>query len=196
MYDFPRGLAGSAEYDDGRAARPELIVETHQALVAGRLAIRFEIAALLIEVAPDERLPCDTGERVGFLYQPAQYPSTAFRGLVQQDGAMLPCTEALCGQFRFLDLEGLLAAALQEHCKVVASTGSFRSSARVKRTSSTFCVPCTARRTCSIRRGRGGVFPTGVADVSISPLSTSTRKPGCPVARQPWLIRSNVAAGA
>ena len=55
----------------------ELIVETHQALVTRRLALRLEIVALLVKVAPDERLSHDTGERVGFLHQPAQYASAA-----------------------------------------------------------------------------------------------------------------------
>jgi len=157
----------------------------HQALVTRRLALGLEIVALLVEVAPDERLSHDAGERVGFLHQPAQYASAAFRGLVQQNGAMFLGTDALGSKFRFLDLEGLLAATLQGVLQGRSSTESLRNSGCAKRTSSTFCVPCTARWTFSTWRGRGGWFPAGAAEVYISPLSKSTRKPGCPVARQP-----------
>jgi hypothetical protein len=44
----------------------ELIVETHQALITGCLALRFEVVPLFVKVAAQERLPGDAGEGIGF----------------------------------------------------------------------------------------------------------------------------------
>src|SRR5215510_12552655 len=39
----------------------ELIVETHQARITRRLALRFEVVPLCVKVAAAERLACDAG---------------------------------------------------------------------------------------------------------------------------------------
>jgi hypothetical protein len=60
-------------------------IRTQRAFVACRVTIGRKIGSVFIEMTPDQGLPGDSGDHVGFFDEPAQHAGTAFRSLVEEN---------------------------------------------------------------------------------------------------------------
>lgn len=90
-----------------------LVVEGQETLVAGGLALRPEIVALLIKMTAAERRARDLRERVSLFDEPAEHADAAFGCLVAQNGPVFAGANALGRELGFLQLKRVLAASLK-----------------------------------------------------------------------------------
>lgn len=79
-----------------------LVVEAHQALVAGGLAGGLSVVALVVEVAALQGFSCGSCDGFGLLDEAAEDSGSSFGGFVEESG-----------ELGFFELEELLAASLE-----------------------------------------------------------------------------------